>query len=81
MSTIQLTLPDELVDEARRLAASSNEPLDEFIGRAVAEHVAAVRRFEQLRERGRQRASRERFLAALDAAPDVPPVPGDEIKP
>jgi hypothetical protein len=79
MSSIQITLPEEVVSAARRQAEKDQQSLDEYLSRAIVEHLAAVRRFEDLRERGKD-ASRERFLEALNKAPDVPPVPGDEIE-
>ena len=79
MSTIQISLPEDLLSEAKRAAEQQQEPLDDILARALSEHFAAKRRYDTLIERGKKHGSRDRFLAALDTAPKVPPVPGDEL--
>ena len=79
MSSVEISLPDDVLSEARRLASNDHVALDEFIARAIAEHAASIRRFQYLRERGNG-ANREKFLAALRKAPDVQPDPSDRIR-
>lgn len=79
MSTIQLDLPESVLDEARRLASKDNIPLDYYVALVVTRHIAESQGIEYLRQRGKG-ASRERFLEILRKAPDVPPLPGDEIQ-
>ncbi len=79
MSTIQINLPPSVLDEARRLASKDNIPLDYYVALVLTRHVASVQGIEYLKQRA-VGASRERFLEILDKAPDVPPIPGDEIK-
>jgi len=76
---IQLNLPESVLDEARRLASKENIPLDYFVALVLTRHVASVQGIEYLKQRAKG-ASRERFLEILNKAPDVPPIPGDEIE-
>ena len=52
--------------------------LDQLLSSAVAEKLSALLTVEHLRERARH-AKREDFVAFLNASPDVPPLPGDEL--
>ena len=52
--------------------------VDQLLASAAAEKLSALIKVEHLRERAR-RAKRDDFIAFLDAAPDVPPLPGDEV--
>ncbi len=79
MSTIRVDLPDGILAAATAMAATDQVDLEEFVVRAVAERVEAVRGLAYLRERSRQ-GNREAFLAVLSQSPDVPPVPGDELE-
>jgi hypothetical protein len=79
MSTIQLNLPESVLDEARKLATKDNIPLDYYVALIVTRHIAARQGLEYLQQRAKG-ASRERFLEILAQAPDVPPIPGDEIE-
>lgn len=80
MSMIQLELPERVLDEARKLASKENVPLDNYVARVLARHLASVQGIAYIEQRAKG-ASREKFLAALRKAPDVPPMPGDEIEP
>jgi len=79
MSTIQVQLPDSLIDEAKKLAEHDQIPLDHFVALAVTERVSARRGLAYIEERAK-RASKEKFLAALAKSPDVEPEPNDRIE-
>lgn len=79
MSMIEISLPDDMLSEVRRLAEKDAVAPEEVVARAIADHLAAMRRFEYLMERGKG-ASREKFLAALRKAPDVEPEPWDRTE-
>lgn len=76
-----LRLPASLKDAVARLAKDDGVSLNQWITVAVAQKVGAV---EVASEHLVQRAAKakpgdlERYL---DDAPDVPPVPGDELPP
>ena len=81
MSTIQLSLPESVLDEARKLASKDNIPLDYYVALVLTRHIASLQGIEYLQQRAKGAPSRERFLEILRNAPDVPPIPGDEIEP
>ena len=62
-------LPDDIYDKAAELAQVDQVSINDFISAALADQLAAK---EYLRQRG-TRATRERFLDALDRIPDVEP--------
>ena len=62
----------------RELAEQDNISINQFIATAVAEKAAALLTVEYLAERGR-RADPKLVDRMLSRAPDVPPVPGDEL--
>ncbi|HYO07562.1 MAG TPA: hypothetical protein VER17_01195 [Tepidisphaeraceae bacterium] len=78
MSQLMLQVPDAVLEAARRLAARQQMSVEQFVLRMVEETVRMDDAWEQRVSRGRG-VSRERFLAALAKAPDVPPIPGDEL--
>jgi len=67
-----------VLDAARKLAAREHVTVEEFVSRMLAETVRLDDAWEMRVRQGRQ-VSRERFLEILRKAPDVPPMPGDEI--
>jgi HicB family len=79
--TYPLKLPQSIKRAAERLAKEDGVSLNQWISVAVAQKVGSV---ETAAEFLRRRAGNarvedlERFMAA---APDVPPLPGDEITP
>jgi len=79
MSKITLDVPDSVLATAQRLADDCGLPLEEYLSRII---VKALEN-EWWEERTTQGAhvGRERFLEILRKAPDVPPMPGDEIEP
>jgi len=78
MSTLSLRLPESLHDRLRELAKREGVSMNQLIATAVAEKISALDTVEYLEERA-ERGSREEFLGALGRAPDVKPVPGDEL--
>ena len=79
MSRLTLELPESLIDDAKKAAEQEHLPLDEFVARLLTENLRLRQAWEQQIRRG-SRVSRERFLEILRKAPDVPPMPGDQIE-
>jgi hypothetical protein len=80
MSNLTLTIPDDVLANARRMAEQEHLSLEDFASRALAELVSSRAVMQAYVERGKT-VTRERFLEILRKAPDVPPMPGDEIEP
>lgn len=76
MTTISLRLPDSLHQAVKQLSEADKISINQFITLAVAEKLSALMTESHLAERSRK-GSREKFLAALDKAPDVAPDEGD----
>jgi hypothetical protein len=72
MSTISVRLPDSLHRMAKSIAAEDRVSMNQFIASAVAEKVAALTTESYLKERA-ERASAEKFRAAMAAVPASPP--------
>lgn len=72
MSTISVRLPDSLHKMAKDIASQDHVSMNQFIASAVAEKIAALTTETYLRERA-ERASVEKFRAALAAVPDREP--------
>ncbi|MDX2267499.1 MAG: hypothetical protein NW208_05295 [Bryobacter sp.] len=66
--TIQLELPQELYEQAARIAAEQHLSVEGVLAVAAADHIAA---WQHLQSRAR-RGDREKFLAVLDTAPNAP---------
>jgi hypothetical protein len=80
MSIKPYLLPPELDREARKIARRDGVPLERFIATAVSAMIGADRAFHASKRMNKEYA-KKRFLEILDKAPDVPPMPGDEIPP
>ena len=78
MSTLSIQMPESLARELRKCAAKEGVTMDQLLSSAAAEKLSALLTVEHLRHRA-LRAKREDFAAFLDASPDVPPLPGDEL--
>lgn len=78
MTALSVRLPDSLHAQLKQLAEQEGVSINQLITLAVAEKVSALKTEDYFRERA-ARANREAFLAVLDKAPDVPPLPGDEL--
>lgn len=72
MSTLSIRLPDSLHQMAKTISAEDRVSMNQFIASAVAEKIAALTTETYLKE-GAQRASADKFKAALAAVPDSAP--------
>jgi hypothetical protein len=72
VTAINIKLPDSILKKAHELAARDGVSLDQFVSLAVAEKLSAWLTEDYIDQRA-QRASRERFEAALARVPDAPP--------
>ncbi len=77
MTALTIRLPDSVHLKIKELAARDGVSVNQFIASAAAEKMASVMTLDYLRAEATQ-GQREDFLAVLDRAPDVPPLPGDE---
>ncbi|MDR2220554.1 MAG: type II toxin-antitoxin system HicB family antitoxin [Methylobacillus sp.] len=77
MTALTIRLPDSVHRKIKELAANDGVSVNQFIASAAAEKMASVLTLDWLRAQASQ-GRREDFLALLDAAPDVPPIAGDE---
>jgi hypothetical protein len=75
--TLNVTVPDTVYRQIAELAARQRVSVDRIVTAALAEHLSGWTRVEQMAER----ASRERFLAALDKVPAAEPAPEDRLLP
>ncbi len=78
MSTLTIQLPEGIARQLRECAEREGVTVDQLLSSAAAEKLSAMMTVEYLRQRARH-AKREDFLAFLNASPDVPPMPGDEL--
>jgi hypothetical protein len=78
MSTVTVQMSESLARELREYAAREGLTVDQLLSSAAAEKLSALMTVDHLRQRA-VRAKREDFVAFLDASPDVPPLPGDEM--
>ena len=78
MSTLHLTLPPSLHEQAQAYASKEGIAMNEFILLAIAEKLATLSTADYLAERAR-RGSREKLLAVLAKAPDVEPEDYDKL--
>jgi len=72
MSAISLRLPNSIHDRARVLSRRDHVSINQFVATAVAEKISAIETESYLAQRA-QRASREKFEAALAQIPDREP--------
>lgn len=79
MSTISVRLPDSLHQMAKTIAADDHISMNQFIASAVAEKVAALATETYLKQRA-ERASADKFRAALAAVPDQEAEEFDKLK-
>jgi hypothetical protein len=79
--TYPLKLPQSVKRAAERLAKEDGVSLNQWISVAVAQKVGAVETAAEFLRRRAGNAKVEDLRQFLAAAPDVPPLPGDEITP
>src|SRR6267143_285077 len=78
MSTVTFQMPESLAQQLRECAAKEGVTVDQLLSSAAAEKLSALLTVEHLRQRALL-ANRKDFVAFLEASPDVPPLPGDEV--
>jgi hypothetical protein len=78
MTTLSVRLPTTVHTELKKLSESEGISLNTLIATAVAEKLSALETQTILEERSK-RGSREKFLAALQAVPNVKPDAEDEL--
>lgn len=78
MSTVTIQIPDSLLAQLNECAEKEGVTVEQLLASAAAEKLSALVTVDALRERAR-RAKREDFLSFLNASPDIPPLPGDEL--
>lgn len=76
--TYPLKLPLSVKKAAQRLAKEDGVSLNQWISVAVAEKVGVVETAASFFV-NRSKGPREDLAALLRTAPDVPPIPGDEL--
>ena len=75
-----LDLPASFKEAAARLARNDGVSLNQWITAAVAQKISAVETADEFLVRRAAEANPGDLVRYLDAAPDVPPEPGDEIR-
>ena len=78
MTAIKINLPASIAKKAEEFAREDGVSMDQFVSSAVSEKISAWMA-EDVIERRAKRASREKFLAALAEAPDLPPDDNDRL--
>jgi hypothetical protein len=71
-------MSESLARQLREYADKEGLTVDQLLASAAAEKLSALMTMDHLRQRALQ-AKREDFTAFLDASPNVPPLPGDEL--
>jgi len=72
-------LPRSLEGEAQRMANEDGISLNQWVSIAVAQKISSVETADAFFQRRAQSADTVDFLEILRNAPDIPPVPGDEL--
>ena len=77
-STIHLSLPDALREEAEKQAAADGVSLEQFLVNVTSRYLDAERAIQAVRARARQapKGALEHYLAAV---PDVEPIETDRL--
>jgi hypothetical protein len=79
MITLTIQMPEGLARELRECAAREGVTVDQLMTAAAGEKLSALLALENLRTRACE-AKRKDFVAFLNGSPDVPPLPGDELR-
>ena len=69
MAAVSLRLPNSIYELAKSLSKEDHVSLNQFIATAVSEKVSALNTESYINERSK-RASKEKFLKALDKVSD-----------
>ena len=78
MTTIEAKIPEPVLKQARELAERENIPLEQIISLAVTQSVGVWSNESYVALRAK-RASKEKFLEALQQVPDVEPEETDRL--
>ena len=78
MSTLSVRLPKSLHETVRELSKREGVSINQFIVSALAEKISALMTLDYLQKKAKQ-ASREKFLNALEAVPDIDPLEYDKL--
>ena len=78
-ATSYVQLPEHLIHIARNQAEQRGLSVDEWIAIAVADHLTGTEAAEEFFRNRATGARRGALREALDAVPDNPPDPGDEL--
>lgn len=72
---LTISIPDELYDNARRIAAEENVAVEELFASALAERIVEL---ERLKERA-SRGSYAKFQRVMAKVPAVQPMEADQV--
>lgn len=78
MTQLTITIPDSIYNGVQALVAQENISIDQFVALALGEKMSALMTADYLLQRA-QKGQRDKFLAVLDAAPDVVPIVEDRL--
>lgn len=78
MSTLSIRIPEHLHKHVKSLAANEKISINQFVTLALAEKISAITTEEFIEERAK-RASREKFLRAMEQVPDDAPDDYDKL--
>jgi hypothetical protein len=78
MIGVTVQMSESLATQLREYAKQEGLTVDQLLSSAAAEKLSALMTLDHLRQRA-LRAKREDFVTFLEASPDVPPLPGDEL--
>ena len=78
MTQLNITIPDSIYNCVQALASKENMSIDQFVALALGEKMSALMTEDYLVQRAKQ-GQRDKFIAVLDAAPDVEAIEEDKI--
>jgi hypothetical protein len=78
MSTLSIQLPNSIRECMETLAREEGVPVDSYIVSVLSRRAAVAEADSYIRRRA-ARGSGAQLSALLAKAPDVPPMPGDEL--
>lgn len=78
MSTLSVRLPESLHKRARTLAREEHISINQLLATALAEKIAVLDAEKYIQARARH-ARRDKFLIALDQAPNIEPPEYDRL--
>ncbi len=79
-TTISFEVPENLMQDAVQSAAREGKSLQQWVRSALEERVRLERSAEEFFKKRAAGATGEGLRWALDNAPDVPPMPDDELE-